>query len=116
MSLCRARISKIFREKNIPKNGVTKELIGADNWGTVAAWIESKFYNHPITGEAMTWENRSSEWEIDHITPLALLRKMSTFEQQKEICNYRNLQPLWKIDHLEKTLSQRKITHSSSHS
>jgi hypothetical protein len=106
--LCRNRISKIFRTKNIPKSGISKELIGVDNWEIVAAWIESQFYSHPVAGEAMTWENRSNRWEIDHIIPLVSLSKVSSLEQQKKVCNYKNLQPLWEIDHLKKTLSQRK--------
>jgi hypothetical protein len=103
MEVCRTRIKSIFRKQKIPKNGVTLELIGCKDWEILRNWIEAQFYNHPVSGELMSWDNRENNWEIDHILPLGLLAKDSSLEQQKKLCNYKNLQPLWKEDHIRKT-------------
>jgi hypothetical protein len=42
----------------------------------------------------MTWENHG-EWEIDHITPLALA---TTKDELMRLCHHSNLQPLWKSE------------------
>jgi hypothetical protein len=47
----------------------------------------------------MNWDNMG-EWHIDHIIPL------STANSEDDIinlCNYKNLQPLWEKDNLEKS-------------
>ena len=46
----------------------------------------------------MTWENRS-EWEIDHIIPLA---SATTEEDVIRLNHYTNLRPLWTIDNQSK--------------
>ena len=46
----------------------------------------------------MNWNNQG-EWHIDHIIPLA---SASTEEELLKLCHYRNLQPLWAKDNLEK--------------
>jgi hypothetical protein len=51
----------------------------------------------------MTWGNYG-EWEIDHIKPLSLF-DLTDPDQFKEAANYRNLQPLWKIDNQAKGAS-----------
>lgn len=103
MEVCRTRIKSVFKKKKVPKTGVTLELIGCGDWEILRNWIEAQFYNHPVTGEIMSWDNRENRWEIDHILPIGLLGQNSSFEQQKKICNYKNLQPLWKEDHIKKT-------------
>jgi len=51
--------------------------------------------------EGMSWDNYGNEWHIDHIKPCVLF-DLKIEEQQKECFNFRNLQPLWKIDNLKK--------------
>ena len=57
--------------------------------------LETKFYDHPVTGEKMTWDNHGKYgWHIDHIEPLYKF-DLTNPEQFKVACNYKNLQPLW---------------------
>jgi len=57
-------------------------------------YLESKFQN------GMTWNNYG-KWHIDHIMPLASF-DLTDYEQVKQACNYKNLQPLWAEDNLKK--------------
>lgn len=58
-------------------------------------YLESKFQ------PGMTWNNYG-KWHIDHIKPLANYDLTDSIIL-KELCNYKNLQPLWAIDNLRKT-------------
>lgn len=49
----------------------------------------------------MCWSNHG-DWEIDHIKPLKSF-DLTNLEELRKACNYMNLQPIWKQDHLEKT-------------
>jgi hypothetical protein len=46
----------------------------------------------------MSWDNYGL-WEIDHIKPLSLA---STEDEVIMLCEYKNLQPLWKEDNNKK--------------
>lgn len=53
----------------------------------------------------MTWENHGRGddcWHIDHIKPLHAIKDTDDIETIKEVCNYKNLQPLWEKDNLSK--------------
>jgi hypothetical protein len=64
-------------------------------------FIESKFYDHPITNKKMTWSN-IKDWHIDHITPLAVLDPKN--EEHFRIANhFSNLQPMWAEENLKKS-------------
>lgn len=52
----------------------------------------------------MTWENYGTEWHVDHIVPCSYF-DLTDPEQQRICFNYRNLQPLWAKDNLEKSNS-----------
>lgn len=60
-------------------------------------YLESKFTKE------MNWENMGGNngWQIDHIKPLTTFN-LNTVEQQLIAFNYKNTQPLWKIDNLKK--------------
>lgn len=65
--------------------------------------LEAKF------AEGMSWDNHGTHWELDHIQPLMNF-DLTDRKQFLVACNYKNLQPLWIADHLEKTtreLSER---------
>ena len=50
----------------------------------------------------MTWENYGTEWELDHINPLAIAYEDGPTDFA-QACHYTNLQPLWKSEHQLKT-------------
>lgn len=63
-------------------------------------FIESKFYDHPVTNKKMTWSN-ARDWHIDHITPLKALNPKN--EEHFKIANhFSNLQPMWADENLRK--------------
>ena len=62
----------------------------------------------------MCWENHGSEWQIDHITPLASF-DLTNREQFLKACHYSNLQPLWNTEHKQKTIQDLLvISHARS--
>lgn len=68
----------------------------------LASHLESQFYNHPKTKEAMTWDNWNSKgWHIDHKKPLSMF-DLSEPEQFKEAVHYTNLQPMWAFENQSK--------------
>ena len=62
--------------------------------------------NHPVLRDhiasrfraGMTWE-RYRQWEVDHIEPLSSARSLSALIG---LCQYTNLQPLWRRENLRK--------------
>lgn len=91
---CKNRVKSAFRKQSIPKTGIASKLLGIDDWEKLKNHIESQF------GDEYSWENRS-QWHIDHIRPIASFDIMKK-EQQLVAFNWRNLQPLWEIDNLDK--------------
>jgi len=57
--------------------------------------LESQFV------DGMTFENYP-EWQIDHIKPISKF-DLNNADEIIECFNYKNLQPLWKIDNLKKS-------------
>jgi hypothetical protein len=54
----------------------------------------------------VNWDNLYDLCEIDHITPLC---SATTEEEVYNLCNYKNLRPLLKADHYEKSKQDRLI-------
>ena len=72
----------------------SRELLGISPQG-LKEWLEAQFT------DGMSWENRS-EWHIDHIIPCDAFDL--TVDQNQRICFwYKNLQPLWIKDNLQKS-------------
>tara|TARA_B110000858_G_C17728287_1_gene438745 strand:- start:136 stop:1110 length:975 start_codon:yes stop_codon:yes gene_type:complete len=63
----------------------------------------------------MTWENYGRKknikcWEVDHVVPIAYFKKykdLNDINIQLECWNYKNLQPLWKLDNLKKVQTDK---------
>ena len=65
-------------------------------------WLESQFYDHPITGKQMSWANYGKfGWHIDHKLTLSLFN-LEDREQLLTACDYYNLRPLWCHENLSK--------------
>jgi hypothetical protein len=87
----RVLIRGSFNRSGNRKPEKTEKILGCDIL-TFKQHIESLFV------DGMTWNNMS-EWHIDHIIPLASAK---TLEEQKALCHYTNLQPLWAKENLKK--------------
>jgi hypothetical protein len=72
----------------------SSELLGISYQG-LKEWLEPQFT------EGMTWENRS-DWHVDHIVPCDAFDM--TVETNQRICFwYKNLQPMWANDNIQKS-------------
>jgi hypothetical protein len=87
----RGRTYFAFKNKGYIKKSKTEKILGA-SFEVVSKHIERQFTKD------MTWDNKG-DWHIDHIIPLA---SANTEEEVIKLCHYRNLQPLWAKDNLEK--------------
>ena len=96
------RLLKKLKELNIEKKYKYSELLGCS--------LE-EFKNHISIQfqEGMNFDNYG-EWEIDHIIPLTSYNLTDDTELLK-CSNYKNLQPLWKLDNIKKS---NKIPNLSS--
>jgi hypothetical protein len=92
---------KAFKSISQKKNNSSIKLLGLNNWQELVEHLEPQFYDHPKTGEKMTFDNHGFYgWHIDHIIPL------STAETEEDIiklCHYTNLQPMWAEENLAKS-------------
>jgi len=95
--LCRLRnrMGKAVKAAGLDKKcASSSELLGISPSG-LKEWLEAQFT------EGMTWENRS-DWHVDHIIPCDAFDL--TVETNQRICFwYKNLQPLWANDNLQKS-------------
>jgi hypothetical protein len=87
----RARIW--FALKGIAKSAKTMKLISC-SIEFLKKHLEKQFK------KGMNWKNYG-KWHIDHIKPCCQF-DLSKLNEQKKCFNYKNLQPLWAIDNLEK--------------
>ena len=84
---------KAFHSINKKKNVKSLKLLGVETWEELAKHFKSQFYDHPKTGEEMTFDNYGLHgWHIDHIIPLDSAK---TEKEIVKLCHYTNLQPMW---------------------
>jgi hypothetical protein len=81
-----------FRRKGYGKNTKSQVILGI-GYEELVKYFETLFQ------EGMTWDNIGS-WHIDHIIPLSVANNE---EDIFKLCHYKNLQPLWAKDNLEKS-------------
>ena len=98
----RERIRILVKKKDRSKGSI--KLIGC-SVTKLLKHLEDQFYQHPQSGEIMTWENYGVHgWHVDHIRPCASF-DLEDEKQQLECFNYKNLQPLWADENLSKSAS-----------
>lgn len=81
----RGRLKDILRGK---KSAPTLKLLGC-SLEYLRSHLESQFK------PGMTWGNYGPVWHIDHIKPFAAFDNILDPVQQREVCHYTNLQPLF---------------------
>lgn len=91
-SLLRSRLAQALGRKT--KRGSAVGLLGCTP-DEAAAHIASLFK------PGMTWDNHG-EWEIDHKIPMAAF-DLEDPAQLALVCNFSNLQPLWKHENRAKS-------------
>jgi hypothetical protein len=79
------------------KNSKTEKTI----WYIGCTLKKLKNHLESLFLEGMSWENYG-KWEIDHIKPVSRF-DLTNKRQLKECWNWKNLQPLWKIDNIIKS-------------
>lgn len=97
------------------KNGSAVRDLGCDT-AYLKLYLESKFYQNPLTGDQMSWENHGNgkgKWQIDHIEELHTV-DLSNRDDLLRVCNFKNLQPLWHEDHVNKRGKRNEPSKSSS--
>lgn len=95
------RLRSVLKNNNVRKNNRTLEYVGC-SIEELRQYIERQFV------KGMSWDNYG-EWEIDHIYPIS--RFDFTIEENiYKAMNYKNLQPLWKIDNIRK--GNKIVIHS----
>jgi len=103
--LYRNSLKRAFRSIGKKKNSDSLKTLSLETYEEFADHLSKQFYDHPITGEKMTFENHGAGddcWQIDHTIPLLTAK---TEEDVIRLSHYTNLRPLWTIDHLKKTAS-----------
>lgn len=90
---CACRIRSAVKRNGATKTGRTVELIGC-TIPELRRHLEKQFR------PGMSWEN-FGEWQIDHKIPCAEFDLRHEL-QQLQCFNYKNLQPLWRKDNIQK--------------
>ena len=89
----RSRVRAAIKNKGGVKSFKTMKLIGC-SINKCIKHLEKQFKDN------MSWSNYG-KWHIDHKIPCVSF-DLSKISEQKECFNYKNLQPMWAVDNLQK--------------
>ena len=90
----RNRLNRFLKSKNIKKTNKTFQYVGCTP-KFLKQYLEKKFK------PGMTWHNHGVYgWHIDHIKPLS---RAKTLKGVEILMHFKNLQPMWAKDNLEKS-------------
>lgn len=98
----RQRIKKVLQSKGIAGRSKYSENAGCKG-NELKLHLESTWYNHPITGISMSWDNYGwgfGKWTIDHIRPIINFLKKG--EDPRAANHYTNLQAMWFEENMKK--------------
>ena len=96
----RVSCRRAFKSIGKKKNNSSLKLLELETWQQLAKHLSKQFYDHPKTGEKMTFDNHGFHgWHIDHIIPISSAK---TEKDIIKLCHHTNLQPLWAKDNLSK--------------
>ena len=90
----RSRINKTLKVNNIKFKNTYEEIIGCDR-DTLCAFLLNKLNNGMVI-------SNYGKWEIDHIIPVSFY-KFKDYNDVLKCFHYSNLQPLWKLDNMQKS-------------
>lgn len=82
--------------KALDSKGYEKDIKSSETVG--CSWVELKDHLESKFSDGMSWFNYG-EWHVDHIIPLASAK---TKEELCSLNHYKNLQPLWAQDNIQK--------------
>ncbi len=97
----RSRFNNWLRNKNFKRRDEMLLIIGCDK-KDFKTHIQKQFK------KGMSWNNHG-KWHIDHIKPLAVFNPKKDSDIL-EAFNYKNMQPLWKLENLRKNKKILKTT------
>lgn len=98
----RKRIGKVLKSKGITGRSKYSENAGCKG-NELKLHLESTWYNHPVAGISMSWDNYgygSGKWTIDHIRPIIDFLKKG--EDPRASNHYTNLQAMWYEENIKK--------------
>lgn len=90
---CSNRINSALRAQGATKSKTTMKLLGCNAQHLMESLVKQ-------FKPGMTWEDRS-KWHIDHVRPTTYF-DLTDQEQQRVCFNWRNMQPLWPEENIEK--------------
>jgi hypothetical protein len=92
LSNIRGRVYALLKRRN--KSEKTMRLLGC-TLEELFFYMEERFYDNPLTGEKMTWENYGKKgWDADHVIPVYYF-DLSNAEEQHRAFHVCNMQPMW---------------------
>jgi len=94
----RSGLRRFVITKGISGTKLLREAIGC-TWDEFKIYIEERFYNHPITGEVISWDH--PEFTIDHVVPCEWFDTLDP-EQAKKANHFSNLQPMFASENSSK--------------
>lgn len=106
----RGRLKKVMNHHIAHKTTLGKFIDWAGCSGPeLLKHFESTWYNHPITNEAMSWDNYgfgNGKWTIEHIRPVIdFIRKN---EELRKANHFTNLRAMWFEENIAKSIKDRK--------
>jgi len=112
ITVLRKRVPSLVKRSGFIKSGSAVKDLGCTP-EQFLEYLETKFYQHPITKENMSWDNYGrgpGKWQVDHIKAIRFFN-VSDRDQFLIAFNFKNMQPLWHEDHAYKSNEERRLAN-----